>query len=611
MKHTLKISTGLYALLAPCLAFSLDIKQPRVDEEIIVTATLTEKSIFEVTGGAAVITAEDILRIQPANLSDLLDQQTSLDITRNGGKLSTTSLFSRGTSSDHTLILINGQRFNSETLGGNAFQVIDPEQISRIEILRGSRSALYGSDAIGGVIQIFTNKKHDGTSGFLTMEEGSDDLQRLSVGGGYGDKQLSVSASLSYEESSDIDNLVDDTGFNSDKDPYKLANSNLFVVYDYSDTLSLSFSDINALSENDYDSRYSPNTSQPYSKGRVRTTAFDIDIKASDRLDSKVSFGRSLDESSQGDRQDPDSGTSTIETQRKSMQWLNSLTFSKAVVGTVGVEYIDINVDSESGYPVDDRNVQSGFGQIQWNVAMFDFLIGVRNDEYSDYGGTLTGSFSSGLAISEHYRIYANWNEGFKAPTFNDLFWPEVGNRDLLPETSVSRELGFKAQYEHIFFELNTYKSEIENMIDWAPDSDGIWRPTNIDDADIQGSEVSAKIQFDSWYIESSFTYLDARDANTDMQLEARANRTYAFDFNKTLAKLNLGALVKLQSERAVSFGDPIPGYGTLGIYFSYALIKDLALRVKLDNVLDKDYQLDTLYNTNGRSGSMKLTYSF
>ncbi len=611
MKFPLKLSAAVCSLCTTPLVLAVDIEHPRVDEEIIVTATLTEKNVFEVMGGAAVVTAQDISRIQPANLSELLDLQTGLDITRNGGALSVTSLFSRGTSSDHTLLLINGQRFNSATIGSTAFQVIDPEQITRVEILRGSRSSLYGSDAIGGVVQIFTDKQQEGTSGFLTMEEGSNDLQRLSVGRGYGDDKISASASLSYEESNGIDNFGDDTGFNADTDPYKVASSNVFISYIANESLSISFSDVYALSESDYDSQFSAITAQPFSKSRLRASAVDFDIKVSESIDSKVSVGRSNDESNDGDRQQPENGTSAIETERYTAYWRNNIVIKEHLVATLGAEYTDENVESRRKYEVEDRQVKAGFAQLQWDVANIDVLMGVRNDEHSDFGGAMTGSFSTGVAISDHYRVYANWNEGFKAPTFNDLHWPGQGNPDLLPESSTSRELGFKAMYPHAFFEINVFENDVKNLIAWAPNSDGIWMPTNINAAEIQGSEIAGKLQFDSWYVATSFVYLDVVDAQTEENLPGRARRKYSVDVNKSFEKLNVGVLAKLQSERAVSFGAPIPGYGTLDLYLSYPLSTDLALRIKLNNILDKDYQIDERYNTDGRNGSIKLTYSF
>ncbi|MFL0799551.1 MAG: TonB-dependent receptor [Agarilytica sp.] len=589
---------------------SLSYSQDKL-EEVVVTPTLTEKPLFEVMGSASLITQEDIAQVQPLDFSDILEHQAGLDLSRTGGRMSNTSLYTRGTNNGHTLILINGQRFSSATLGETQFQIVDPELVERIEIVRGSRSALYGSDAIGGVMQIFTKKPQDGFDGFLTAEAGTESTQRVSGGASDSIGKGSYSVALSREESDGIDSTVVDTENNYDDDPYEIVNANVFLGYAFSEETELTFSHMHSVSEADYDNVYVEN-SQPYTKNKVRVTNLDFDYSRGDQYHSKMSVGSSVDYSDLRDRTFPDADSSVIETNRESVYWQNDILIGDAVTGTIGLEYIDESVVGTTEYVENGRINKAFFSQLQWEASIVDFVIGGRHDDNSSYGGNTTGNFAAGVGVNENYRIYATWGQGFNAPSFNDLYWPGAGNDGLLPEESETAELGVKAQFDNFSYELSIYKNEIINLIAWAPieENSNFWLPANVNEADIRGAEFFARYDAESWHLESSFTYVRALDSETDTDLVNRARRKLTSTLHVPLRDFSVGMTIKAQGKRTVSTGS-IGGYGIVGLYAGYEASENLSVRLKLNNIGGKDYQLNERYNENGANGSLKLVYNF
>lgn len=588
-------------------------------EEVFVSATLTEQPVLDVLGSASVITAEEIFIQQPRDLSDILDMQTSADITRTGSRGSAASLFTRGSNSDHTLILVNGQRISSATLGSAQFQLIDPEQIKRVEYLKGSRSSLYGSEAIGGVLQVFTQQGQEAFEGYVTGELGTTSTGRIAAGASGSVENFRYSAAGSYLESDGIDSLVDDTGFNADEDGYTQANINLYGAVDLAEGITLSGSHFLADLENDYDSPWAAESSQPYSESTLTVTGLNLEADVTDFYTTQIALGLMKNDSDDLDRQNADA-SSQFDTQRESVFWQNNLTLNAQNSLTLGVDYYDESVDAsviyqdENGNAIDSRDVTAVFAQYQTAFDVVDLAFGLRNDDSSAYGDKATGSVAGGIAISESHRVYASWNEGFKAPTFNDMYWPNSGNPNLLPEESESIEIGVKRHLDHWRYELAYFENDIDNLIEWAPISDAAdapWQPQNVDQAEISGWEFSAGVSMGNVNLDGGMSYVDPINKVTGETLANRAKRKLTLDLSHDLAQWTYGATLKAQGERAVNFGDPISGYGIVGIYASYQPVESLVVRLRVDNIFDKEYQLNERYNEEGTNGSVKLTYSF
>lgn len=584
-------------------------------EEVVTTATLSEQAVFDVLGSASVINQVELKQSQ--SLPEALEYQSGLQIVRNGGQAAQTSLFTRGTNSDHTLILVNGIRFNSATAGQTALQFIDPEQINRVEIVKGSRSALYGSDAIGGVMQIFTNKAPEQRQGYLSLQGGSLNTRRIA--GGLSDKVNNAfySLSLSREISDGMDNLVDDTGFNADDDPYGITSGNLVAGVELSEKLKLSFTHFSTRSTANYDTLYSGATAQPYDKNSQNMTSLLLDADLSSWYGTQLTVGQSEDNSENLNFQNT-TDKSNFDTKRDSVYWLNSFSILPILTIDAGFDYTHETVDSstiyqnEQGQVIKSRDNAAVFAQTQLDLNDFTVVAGIRRDDNESYDTHTSANAAMGYQVDAHVRIFASWGEGFKAPTFNDLHWPNSGNPDLLPETSTSREFGVKGHWDNASFTFSGFQMSVDNLINWAPDNDGDWRPRNINNADIEGLELDFDYRHATGYsINSTLTYTDAVDAVSGETLANRAKKKLTANISRPFGRHSAGIGFKAESKRRTSTGTYLPGYATLNFYASAALRENLSFKLMVSNVTDKDYQVNERYNTDGANINLQLTYRF
>ncbi|MFL0809184.1 MAG: TonB-dependent receptor [Agarilytica sp.] len=578
-------------------------------EQVVVSASLTETTTFDVLGSASVVSAEDIVRVQPIDLADILDKQAGLDISKRGGSLSSTSLFLRGSNNGHTVILINGQRFNSATLGESQFALIDPEQIERVEVVRGGRSSLYGTDAIGGVVNIITKRPADEMQGFVAGQYGSFNTGKASAGISNRVGALGYQFSLSGEVSDGIDNLVDDEDFNDDEDAYEIFNFNTFLDYQINEQFNLNFSHLESQSESEYDNS---SGSEPFTENTLRVSTFDIDASFLDSLQSTFSASQSLDNSITKDRQARNS-ESEIETSRSIAKWTNYFSPTEHSTFIFGAEHLDEHVSGDTTYDEDDRYTTAGFFQYEGAAHVMDVQIGGRHDESSDYGSIFTYTAGLGVNPVDNIRLYSTYSEGFKAPTFNDLYWPGLGNSELQPEQSTSREIGAKLKLAKFFTEVALYNNDVKDLIEWAQDSEGTWLPSNVASASLKGHDIM--LGYTEGFIQFKMNYsrADARDNSDNTRLGNRAKHKLSIDLSGNVEKLTTGVIFRTQSDREATgfMAENAAGYAVYDIYASFEIGSGLSTSVKVNNAFDRDYQYDERYNAEGRNVSAKLSYTF
>ncbi len=588
-----------------------------VEEEVFVTATYHEQPLTKVLGATVVIDNAEIFKTQPAGMPEILEQQSGAQIVRSGGRASQTSLFTRGTNSDHTLVLIDGMRFGSVSNGQTQLQFIDPEQIERIEYFKGSRSSLYGSDAIGGVLQIFTLSPPQERKSYLTAQAGSHASRRFAGGIKDSVDQFYYSGAISHETSDGIDNLVDDTGFNQDDDPYHIFSGNFGAGYVIDDQTDVSIRHFESRTRADYDSSpRSGDTDQPYSKENQRATSVMLKSKPVEFYSTKLTLGHSRENSENLNRQD-EQDQSEFLSKRRSAFWLNSFHINDAITWDAGVDYNRESVESTTEYQdsngavVTSRNNTGLFTQVDMTGGPFSAQFGFREDDSSVYGASTTGNAAFGFALHEAANLYISWAEGFKAPTFNDLYWPMLGNENLLPESSESHEFGVKGNYSQMQYSASVFSIDIENLIDWSPDDEGIWQPRNINAAEIEGAEISLSASIKNFSLASTFSYTEALDAASGDLLDNRAKTKFTLNLSQSFGEHSAGILLKVVGKRETSGEDRLPGYGTLGVYVTSKISKQLIFRIKVNNIFDREYQVDERYNEDGLNANAKITYQF
>jgi vitamin B12 transporter len=582
-----------------------------ITDEIVVTATRTPVALFDTLVSTSSISRERLELLQPRDLTDVLSQTPGLDLSRNGGPGATTGLYTRGTGSGHTLILVDGQRIGSATLGSTSFQYLDPAQIERIEVVRGSRSGLYGSDAIGGVVQIFTRDgaKHPGA--FINASTGSHDLATVGAGASGTVRGLRYALNGSYQDTDGFDNTLSTTGLNGDQDGYRNASLNGTLGYEFANGADLALALLHSDSRNDYDNLsnaaeapYSDNTIQNANlRGRLPLTSF---------WTSTLSLGMAVDDSENFNRV-TGAATSDFRTERQQLSWQNDFTVAEGQIVTAGLDYYDERVMSSNSYvdafgqPVRTRDNVAGYAQFQGGWSRFDLVAGVRHDDHEQFGGNTSGNVALGLGIDERHRVIVSWSEGFKAPSFNDLYWPATpwssGNPALLPESAQNWEVALRGGYTHWHWSLGYFQSDIENLIDWAPGPDFVWRPYNVNQAEIDGGELIVGTDIEGWLIDLGFTYLNPRDADTHNRLKnrSRANLTLNVD-KEVFENIRLGLSLKAQDARYSNATNTVRlgGYATVAARAAWQVTKHVELTLKLDNLLGENYQLADGYRQDG-----------
>ena len=618
-----------YRFIVPTLVITLASFSTMADEpvdEVFVTATRTPTPVAKTLAPVTVITEGDIQRLQPVDLVDLLSRVPGVDISQSGSAGSTASLYLRGTNSDHTLFLIDGQRINSASLGNTNFQFIDPNQIERIEIVRGARSSIYGSDAIGGVIQIFTKKGKGENQLNVSTEAGSNSLQRTSVATRGSKDNFRYALSTSYLDTDGIDSKVDNTGTNRDRDGYRNKSVNTNLGYEFASGIDVDLSFLQTDTRNFYDD--SP-AEDSYSDHWIQNVVLNVDVPVTDWWQSKVSLGRSVDDS---DNIDGITGTnkSNFRTTRENASWQNDFSISDGQLFTLGYDFYDDELDSSQTYedsdgnPVSDRDNNAVFAQYQGTFSIFDVVVGIREDDNEEFGTHTTGNFSVGLQLDDDHRMTLSWAEGFKAPTFNDLYWPAstygLGNPDLAPEESENYEVGFSGDYDSWRWELSAYQNRIDNLIQWAPANNPMlpyaWTPTNVSTAKIKGGEMVVAGQLAGWDISTAFSYTNPRDDDTDKVLLKRSKKSFLLDIDRRFSSWDVGLSMNAKSKRYINTSntDSLGGYTLVNFRVGYNLTDKLKAQLKVDNVFDKHYRTNasssSRYNQDGTNWLFKLSYS-
>jgi vitamin B12 transporter len=569
-------------------------------EEVVVTATRTEQPITETLSPVTLITAADIERLQPEDLFDVLGRVPGINMRRNGGIGSTTGLFLRGASTNQTLVLVDGVRISSATSGTTALEHLDPDQIERIEVVRGSHSSLYGADAIGGVIQIFTKRGQEGFHPEVKLSVGTDALQEYQATLAGGSNKLQYRISSNHLQTDGFDRRND-----GDDDAYRNTSTSAFLSWEISDQVNTEFSYQLSRGESEFDG-----TGLPFLKFRVESLSNKTVFDATENLKFTTTIARSTDLSDS--RNDIFGlGFGSIKTRRDSYGLQSDYQLGEHQTFTLGAETYNDRVSGNTAYGESSRKNRAFYGQYQLNWGQFDFLAGWRKDDNEHFETANTRNLSLGYAINDHIKAIYSYSTGFKAPSFNDLYFPGFGNPSLKAERSKSRELTFKGNWDVGTLELSFFRTRYKDLIEFAFDPMVGYLPFNVGEARIKGFDIVAATELDGYDISGSYTWMDADDTSgaKDSLLRRRARRLLKIDVDKQFGQFSAGASLGAQSESPDGGTTVLPGYATVDLRLGYTVTNNLTLRLKVSNALDKDYQTINNYDEDGVNAVFSATY--
>ncbi|MES9936606.1 MAG: TonB-dependent vitamin B12 receptor [Sedimenticola sp.] len=587
---------------------------PEILNPVIVTASRTAETADQTLSSVTIIDREEIERRQASDITELLGGLTGINIAANGGDGKNKSIYLRGTNSSHTLLLIDGIRVGSATLGNPAWALIPLNDIERIEIVRGPRSSLYGSDAIGGVIQIFTRKRD--TERRITLEAGTGSHNKKELGAGISDGNTTTSYRLSFSgERTDGYDTHEDT--ETDDDGFKRVSLNAGFSHELSDALELSGQLLHSQGENEFDgSSYNGNTSD-FIQQNVGIT---LDAKINAFWESTLRLGQSLDES---DAFYNGTFISRFDTRRDQLSWENNVYLGDNGLLTAGFDYLNDQVSSSNAYSVTARDNKAIFAQYRHYGEQGDFQLGLRSDDNQQFGKHTTGNIALGADLGESLRLTASAGTAFKAPTFNDLYWPATawssGNPNLQPEKARSYEVGLENTSQQTHWSVRAYLSKIENLIDWActancNDSnpwDDFWQPSNVGNARIEGIELQLDTSLYGWNSRITLNLLDPIDESTGKILLKRAKRNLRLDLDRDFGRWSLGGTLEGESGRWNNPANTVRlgGYATLDLRASYRLNPEWLVRGTIDNLFDRDYETSDGYPMPGREYFVSVIY--
>ena len=603
------------ALVFPPSSFAQSIPQ------VVVTATRSEQAITETLASTTVLTREDIRDTQAVDLPALLRGAAGIEITQNGGAGSSANVAMRGGNNNHTLILLDGMRINSSTLGTTALERLSLDQIERVEIVRGNVSALYGSEAIGGVIQLFT-RQGSGTpalGGSITVGSRESLSGNFNYGGKIGDTRFYIGvAGLHTANFSAIDpntNATTRARVNPDADGFRntTLNANASHLINLRNEVGLRWYETRGLINFDSSSLGNLPTTVHQARNFTSSMAAYSKNRILDNWRSTLTFSKSVDSSDQTLNYKWDGH---IRTDQRQLTWQNEITLAPTHKLLLGVESLSQRAESESTtgkfYPA--RQVGTWLAGYSGAVERAEFQLNLRGDRYSDFGPANTYFASAGYNLTNTWKAIVQQSTAFSAPTFNQLYFPGFGTPTLQPERAKSREIGLQWAAGSHLLRLTHFSTDYENLIQTVAGF-----ATNIGNARIKGVESNYTGQLAGFDLRANVTWQDPisipDNSVTGPQLRRRARAFGNIGVYRSIGQWRFGADLYSTSNRldtnitSTTTRVDLGSYNLLTLTARYNITKDAYIAAKIDNAGNANYQ--TAHGFNSPPRGFFLTFGY
>ncbi len=586
-------------------------------DPVIVTATRTPTRANDVLADYVYIGPEEIADAGQSSLVQLLQRQRGVEISSNGGSGAIASVFLRGANSGQTLVLIDGVRSQSTNSGSPSWQAIPLSLISHIEIIFGPQSSLYGSDAIGGVVQIFT-KTGDGplqvgaSSGYGTYGTSISDASIY--GSTSGDQKIRYSLSATVENAAGFNTIASN---NSSINNYNTTQPMGYTRSGGAGRLSQEWSRGQEVGMQVFASRNNsqyPVFSSSKSIGNqindVSTYALYSKNQFTDKWKSLIQIAQSYD---LGQALTPSSNAVT-NSRQNIYTWQNDIYVGKDLVQFVAERKV-ASVYSTSGRGLSlDQTTNSFAGAYQLKRESHLGNVSLRSDNITDYGPQTTGNIAYGFFFTKQLRANINYGTGFKAPSFYDLYYPNYGVPTLKPEKSKNSEIGIHYETKKFDVRVIAYSNTITNLIQYSSSgcpSGYSSCANNVANAKITGLSIGGTARLGSLSFRGSFDQQNPIDERTGFVLAKRARQFGNIGAEYKDTKMVVGAEGTFQANRNdFSNTGYMGGYGLFNLYGNYEFAKDWTLFGRWNNILNKNYQLSYGYNTPGSNLFVGVRYA-
>ena len=593
-------SVALVLLCSSAAVFAQPLPKAAALDPVVVTAARGPQSIDDLVADVTVIGPEEIARSGADSLATLLSRQPGVEIVQNGSPGSTSGVFIRGANRQQTVVLLDGLRIESSSAGAASLEAIPLEQIERIEILRGPASSLYGADAIGGVIQVFTRRggspAANASVGYGTYATA---VASAGVSGSHGPLRYAVQVGGRRSDGFSSLTSTDSFGFDADRDDYRSGSISASASVEWAkdqvagaqyfrNRLDASFDG----SGGGFDDRTITVVEawQVDSRNRIAPW-WRWTLAAGQSVDdsvSKLAFG--------------DSSFRTRDTQ---VRWQHDLSLPAGEVA-LAYERREERLADNAGFPVTARDTDAGVAVYRLVRGDHALQANLRHDHSSQFGGRTTGTLAWGWRFAPGWRVTASGGTAFKAPSFNDLYYPNFSNPGLVPETArnVEASVAWSGRVGGARVEARAvaFHNRVKSLIVFQCDADFVCAPQNVDRATLEGVTLSADASFGDTTLKGSVDLQSPTDDATGHLLPRRARTHGAVSAQHRAGPVLLVAEVVASSKRYDDAANTrkMGGYAVVNLVAEWKAGKAVTLFVRGDNVLDKDYELAAGYSTGG-----------
>ena len=596
-------------LATPCIPALAD---PAIDA-VVVTATRTPQRADEVIPDTTVITSDEIARAGAGSVADLLRRQRGIEIVRNGGPGASTSVFLRGANSNQVVVLIDGVRIGSSTTGAASWNAMPLPSIDHIEIVYGPLSALYGADAIGGVVQIFT-RKSEGTPAFSASAGAGSYTTRQYDAGVHGatggDHSVSYALSAAREDADGFSSTrPGSSSYNKDDDGYARNSVNGRVAVQLAPGHEAGAQFLKSRLHAQYDSGAS--SYDTHNEQDIDSYALFLNGRILPNWRSSLQAARSNDRLGSF-TSTAASGASQIDTRQNEYTWQNTIDLNGGTLQVLLGHRKEEVLSSSSAALNRSRITTSVAAAYDLRRGSHLLDLSLRRDR-SVYGGKTTGAAGYGYEFSKDLRATASVGTSFRAPTYNELYYPCYGLPSNKPEQGRNLEAGLRYRIAGAELQANYYRNRLTDMlvtVNPCPSRTGSCA-YNVNHALLEGLSMSAGTRAYGIDLRASADLQDPRDETTGKQLARRSRRHTSLSAGYTVDRFDLGAGLQASSSRFddAANANRLGGYGLLNLYTTWRFTPDWSLLLRLDNVLDKRYELARYYGTTERSWFAALRY--
>lgn len=580
-------------------------------DPVVVTASRTAQKLSDTLASTSVISQQDIQNSQATDLPTLLRDVAGVEMVQTGGAGAQASLFMRGANSNQVLVLIDGVPVSSATLGTTAIDQIPASQIDHIEVVRGNVSALYGSQAIGGVVQVFTKQGGNHPPSFnAEASYGSYKTRSAQVGlsgalDAQGATRFSINAATYKTRGFSAINPAQAPNANPNDNGYENRSLSAQISHRFGNDWEVGANWFQADGTLSYDNAYGLPTDINTTDTRVRLLSAYVKGRLNDWWHTRFTV-------SQGDDNSASylngMANGQFHTRTRQVGWQNDFALSATQSLQAGYEHQDQDIDASTVYAQTTRHIDSVFAGYLGKFGRHQVQLNVRRDMYSDFGGANSYYAGYGFNLTPRLKLLASLSDAFRAPTFNELYYPGYGNPDLRPERAHSLEIGARYEAGLGTVRVNVFRTRYSDLIDSNAQTG--YLASNISSAEVKGVEAIYSGQFYGVDVNLNATLQSPVNEVTDMPLPRRARRFARLSLAKRIAGVRVGAEWLVSSSRldnSSASTQRMGGYGVINLTARYDINASWYVAARLDNVFNKDYQLAYSYNTPGRAAYITL----